>query len=83
MSVRMKGAGLVEVLVAMVILTVGLVSLAEIMLARDLKTRVVERDGNRIVLVSWSKRGAAGKRKLWTPRIEEVTLGMFPDVEAA
>ena len=28
--------------------------------------------GNRIWVIGWSKRGARGKRKLWTPRIVEV-----------
>lgn len=28
--------------------------------------------GNRIWVVGWAKRGAKGKRKLWTPRIREV-----------
>jgi hypothetical protein len=30
--------------------------------------------GNRIQVWGWAKRGAAGKRKLWTLRIVEVTL---------
>ncbi len=29
--------------------------------------------GGRIVVMSWSKGGARGKQKTWTPRIEEVT----------
>ena len=32
--------------------------------------------GNRIELVTWSKRGAAGKRKLWSPmRLQIATVG--------
>ena len=30
--------------------------------------------GGRFWVVSWSKKGAAGKRKLWTIRQEEITL---------
>ena len=33
--------------------------------------------GNRIVLIGWRKLGKAGKRKLWTPRIQEFTLADF------
>jgi hypothetical protein len=32
---------------------------------------------NRLLLWSWSLRGAAGTRKLWTLREEEITVGMF------
>lgn len=32
---------------------------------------------NRIWLMSWSKKGARGKRKLWEPRIQEITLQDF------
>ncbi len=39
--------------------------------------------GNRIWVVSWRKAGEKGKRKLWTPRIEEVTIGMFEPLEAS
>lgn len=28
--------------------------------------------GNRIMIVSWSKRGPRGKRKVWTVRVEDV-----------
>lgn len=38
--------------------------------------------GNRVWLVSWTKKGERGKRKLWTPRIEEILLGMFDEVPA-
>lgn len=33
--------------------------------------------GQRIVIHSWAKRGGAGKRKLWTCNIIEVTLADF------
>lgn len=32
---------------------------------------------NRIWVVGWSKKGAAGKRKLWTPSVSVVTLDDF------
>lgn len=32
------------------------------------------RAGNRIVVVGWAKRGATGKRKVWTPRFVELVL---------
>lgn len=35
--------------------------------------------GNRIWILSWSKRGARGKVKKWEPRIEELTLAHFPE----
>lgn len=35
--------------------------------------------GNRLFVVSWRKSGARGKKKLWTPRLEEITIGMFDD----
>lgn len=35
--------------------------------------------GNRLWVLSWGLRGAQGKRKLWEPRIQDVTLGMFED----
>lgn len=38
---------------------------------------------NRFWVVSWSKKGARGKLKKWEPRIEEVTIGMFPEEEPA
>jgi hypothetical protein len=31
--------------------------------------------GNRIEVIGWSKKGARGKRKLWTPTRMEITLG--------
>jgi len=31
-------------------------------------------DGRRFVVWSWSKRGARGKRKLWTARLEEASV---------
>ena len=33
--------------------------------------------GNHLRLMSWSKRGARGKRKLWTLRADDITLLMF------
>lgn len=30
--------------------------------------------GNRIEVIGWSKKGAKGKRKLWTPSRREITL---------
>lgn len=33
--------------------------------------------GGRLVIHAWAKRGAAGKRKLWTLREDELTLEMF------
>ena len=33
--------------------------------------------GNRIWVLSWSKTGAKGKKKQWTPRIESLQLGDF------
>ena len=38
--------------------------------------------GNRIWVVSWSKRGERGKRKLWEPRIESVNIGDFEEAAA-
>ena len=35
--------------------------------------------GNRLWVMSWSKCGARGKRKLWTPRIEKVEIGQFSE----
>ena len=35
--------------------------------------------GNRLWIVSWTKSGAKGKRKLWTPRIEKLGAGDFDD----
>jgi hypothetical protein len=35
------------------------------------------RAGGRIELWSWAKRGAAGTRKLWTLRVEAITVDMF------
>lgn len=37
--------------------------------------------GNRLFVISWRKVGPRGKRKLWEPRLEEITIGMFDDVE--
>jgi hypothetical protein len=37
--------------------------------------------GNRIWLVSWAIRGAAGKRKKYEPRIESITVGMFSEAK--
>ncbi len=34
---------------------------------------------NRIWIISWSKKGPRGKRKVWEPRIEPITLGMFQE----
>lgn len=39
------------------------------------------RTGNRIWVVSWTKKGVKGKRKLWQPRIEPIDLSVFPGVE--
>jgi hypothetical protein len=36
--------------------------------------------GGRIAVVSWSKRGGRGERKLWQPRWEEVVLGAAASV---
>lgn len=30
--------------------------------------------GNRLWVMSWAKRGPRGKRKVWEPRIEEITV---------
>ena len=38
--------------------------------------------GNRIWVVSWSKRGERGKRKLWEPRIESVNIRDFEEAAA-
>lgn len=35
------------------------------------------KSGGLLWLFSWSQKGPRGKRKLWTPRIEEITLEMF------
>tara|TARA_Y100000310_G_C20059489_1_gene524309 strand:- start:34 stop:417 length:384 start_codon:yes stop_codon:yes gene_type:complete len=39
--------------------------------------------GGRFWVVSWSKRGGAGKRKLWTIRQEEITLEDLDGQEAS
>jgi len=39
--------------------------------------RVWLQTGNRIWIVGWSKKGAKGKRKLWTPSVSVVTLEDF------
>ena len=35
--------------------------------------------GGRFHIVTWSQRGGVGKRKLWTERVEELTLADFND----
>lgn len=35
--------------------------------------------GNRLWVISWEKKGKAGKRKLWEPRIQAVTLADFAE----
>lgn len=37
--------------------------------------------GGRVWVIGWAKRGARGKRKLWTPRIIEILTTMEVDVE--
>lgn len=39
--------------------------------------------GNGVLLVSWAKRGPRGKRKLWTPRVEDLTFELTNREEAA
>lgn len=41
------------------------------------------RSGGRIVVIGWAKRGAKGKRKLWTPRLVEVLLTQEVELEEA
>jgi hypothetical protein len=41
------------------------------------RARMWLQSGGGIHIVSWSKKGAAGKRKLWEPRLEEVKLVDF------
>lgn len=38
--------------------------------------------GGRILVIGWAKRGPAGKRKLWTPRIVELTADDETEVAA-
>lgn len=35
------------------------------------------RCGNRLMVISWAKKGPRGKRKVWTARMEEIGLEMF------
>ncbi len=35
--------------------------------------------GNRIWVLSWTVKGAKGKRKLWSPRIDPITLADFAE----
>jgi len=39
--------------------------------------------GGRIWVIGWSKRGARGKRKLWTPRVVEILTGSDVELEEA
>jgi hypothetical protein len=39
--------------------------------------------GGRLLVVSWSKCGARGKAKRWTPRVTDVSLAMFTSEDAA
>lgn len=32
---------------------------------------------HRFIIISWRKAGARGKRKLWTPRVEDITAQTF------
>ena len=41
------------------------------------------RSGGRIVVIGWAKRGARGKRKVWTPRLVEVLLTQEVELEEA
>lgn len=42
------------------------------------KTRILDWiKKHKFLIVSWRKAGARGKRKLWTPRVEEVTAETF------
>lgn len=38
------------------------------------KARIWLEAGNTIFVIGWSKKGAKGKRKVWTERIVEITL---------
>lgn len=51
---------------------------------RDLpESWIALRSGARILVIGWAKRGAKGKRKLWTPRIVEVLLTQEVELEEA
>ncbi len=40
-------------------------------------------DGALFEVWSWAKKGARGKRKLWTPRVEQLTLNILGEVVRA
>jgi len=41
------------------------------------KARLWIEAGQRLWVISWQKRGARGKRKVWEPRVEKIEIGMF------
>jgi hypothetical protein len=45
------------------------------------KARLWLECGNDLWLMSWRKGGAKGKRKIWTERVEVVTLAMFEEAK--